>query len=148
MIFMSDFLVLCTVGGAKHDLTCPRSSEQAKTIESLTIIIIVFLSICWISDCQVWGGVFFLFFFLLFFLFPPQVEDALSYLDQVKIRFANDPGIYNKFLDIMKEFKSQRWCTIIHCVYIRAERYDHVISISWYDISRLSGCVVNAYHAF
>uniref|UniRef100_A0A8C7XXM3 Paired amphipathic helix protein Sin3b n=1 Tax=Oryzias sinensis TaxID=183150 RepID=A0A8C7XXM3_9TELE len=25
----------------------------------------------------------------------------------VKIRFANDPGIYNKFLDIMKEFKSQ-----------------------------------------
>uniref|UniRef100_A0A669EBC9 Paired amphipathic helix protein Sin3b n=1 Tax=Oreochromis niloticus TaxID=8128 RepID=A0A669EBC9_ORENI len=33
--------------------------------------------------------------------------DALSYLDQVKIRFANDPGIYNKFLDIMKEFKSQ-----------------------------------------
>uniref|UniRef100_A0A3B3VYU0 Paired amphipathic helix protein Sin3b n=1 Tax=Poecilia latipinna TaxID=48699 RepID=A0A3B3VYU0_9TELE len=36
-----------------------------------------------------------------------QVEDALSYLDQVKIRFANDPGIYNKFLDIMKEFKSQ-----------------------------------------
>uniref|UniRef100_A0A8C8LXJ8 Paired amphipathic helix protein Sin3b n=1 Tax=Oncorhynchus tshawytscha TaxID=74940 RepID=A0A8C8LXJ8_ONCTS len=37
----------------------------------------------------------------------PQVEDALSYLDQVKIRFGNDPGIYNKFLDIMKEFKSQ-----------------------------------------
>ncbi|XP_068599386.1 paired amphipathic helix protein Sin3b [Brachionichthys hirsutus] len=36
-----------------------------------------------------------------------KVEDALSYLDQVKIRFANDPGIYNKFLDIMKEFKSQ-----------------------------------------
>uniref|UniRef100_A0A673B852 Paired amphipathic helix protein Sin3b n=1 Tax=Sphaeramia orbicularis TaxID=375764 RepID=A0A673B852_9TELE len=36
-----------------------------------------------------------------------RVEDALSYLDQVKIRFANDPGIYNKFLDIMKEFKSQ-----------------------------------------
>uniref|UniRef100_A0A7N8X618 Paired amphipathic helix protein Sin3b n=1 Tax=Mastacembelus armatus TaxID=205130 RepID=A0A7N8X618_9TELE len=33
--------------------------------------------------------------------------DALSYLDQVKIRFANEPGIYNKFLDIMKEFKSQ-----------------------------------------
>uniref|UniRef100_A0A3B4ED29 Paired amphipathic helix protein Sin3b n=1 Tax=Pygocentrus nattereri TaxID=42514 RepID=A0A3B4ED29_PYGNA len=35
------------------------------------------------------------------------VEDALSYLDQVKIRFVNEPGIYNKFLDIMKEFKSQ-----------------------------------------
>ncbi|KAJ8274646.1 hypothetical protein COCON_G00092710 [Conger conger] len=36
-----------------------------------------------------------------------KVEDALSYLDQVKIRFGNDPGIYNKFLDILKEFKSQ-----------------------------------------
>lgn len=41
-----------------------------------------------------------------------QVEDALSYLDQVKIRFGNDPGIYNKFLDIMKEFKSQRYVGI------------------------------------
>uniref|UniRef100_A0A667XIR6 Paired amphipathic helix protein Sin3b n=1 Tax=Myripristis murdjan TaxID=586833 RepID=A0A667XIR6_9TELE len=41
------------------------------------------------------------------FCFCAQVEDALSYLDQVKIRFGNDPGIYNKFLDIMKEFKSQ-----------------------------------------
>ncbi|XP_048065825.1 paired amphipathic helix protein Sin3b-like isoform X2 [Megalobrama amblycephala] len=36
-----------------------------------------------------------------------KLEDALSYLDQVKIRFGNEPGIYNTFLDIMKEFKSQ-----------------------------------------
>lgn len=45
-------------------------------------------------------------------LFLLQVEDALSYLDQVKIRFGNDPGIYNKFLDIMKEFKSQRYVSV------------------------------------
>uniref|UniRef100_A0A667X4V2 Paired amphipathic helix protein Sin3b n=1 Tax=Myripristis murdjan TaxID=586833 RepID=A0A667X4V2_9TELE len=38
---------------------------------------------------------------------PSSLQNALSYLDQVKIRFGNDPGIYNKFLDIMKEFKSQ-----------------------------------------
>ncbi|KAJ7308319.1 hypothetical protein JRQ81_008853 [Phrynocephalus forsythii] len=38
---------------------------------------------------------------------PPQVEDALSYLDQVKIRFGSDPATYNGFLEIMKEFKSQ-----------------------------------------
>lgn len=38
----------------------------------------------------------------------PQVEDALSYLDQVKIRFGSDPATYNGFLEIMKEFKSQR----------------------------------------
>uniref|UniRef100_A0A8C9PHB6 Paired amphipathic helix protein Sin3b n=1 Tax=Spermophilus dauricus TaxID=99837 RepID=A0A8C9PHB6_SPEDA len=37
----------------------------------------------------------------------PQVEDALTYLDQVKIRFGSDPATYNGFLEIMKEFKSQ-----------------------------------------
>ena len=42
------------------------------------------------------------------------MEDALSYLDQVKIRFGNDPGIYNKFLDIMKEFKSQRYDVTVY----------------------------------
>nr|XP_014354131.1 PREDICTED: paired amphipathic helix protein Sin3a-like [Latimeria chalumnae] len=36
-----------------------------------------------------------------------KVEDALSYLDQVKIRFGSDPRTYNEFLDIMKEFKLQ-----------------------------------------
>ena len=37
-----------------------------------------------------------------------KVEDALSYLDQVKLQFARQPDVYNQFLDIMKEFKSQR----------------------------------------
>uniref|UniRef100_H3C6M1 Paired amphipathic helix protein Sin3a n=1 Tax=Tetraodon nigroviridis TaxID=99883 RepID=H3C6M1_TETNG len=36
-----------------------------------------------------------------------KVEDALSYLDQVKLQFGNKPQVYNDFLDIMKEFKSQ-----------------------------------------
>ncbi|XP_018026656.1 paired amphipathic helix protein Sin3a isoform X2 [Hyalella azteca] len=36
-----------------------------------------------------------------------KVEDALSYLDQVKLRFGKQPHVYNDFLDIMKEFKSQ-----------------------------------------
>uniref|UniRef100_A0A672PUI2 Paired amphipathic helix protein Sin3a n=1 Tax=Sinocyclocheilus grahami TaxID=75366 RepID=A0A672PUI2_SINGR len=39
--------------------------------------------------------------------FEPYVEDALSYLDQVKLQFGNQPHVYNDFLDIMKEFKSQ-----------------------------------------
>jgi paired amphipathic helix protein Sin3a len=30
-------------------------------------------------------------------------------LDQVKLQFARQPDVYNQFLDIMKEFKSQRW---------------------------------------
>ncbi|VDO65515.1 unnamed protein product [Heligmosomoides polygyrus] len=36
-----------------------------------------------------------------------QVEDALSYLDQVKTQFADQPNVYTQFLDIMKDFKSQ-----------------------------------------
>lgn len=39
---------------------------------------------------------------------PLNVKDALSYLDQVKIQFYNQSDVYNNFLDIMKDFKSQR----------------------------------------
>ncbi|KAI7949588.1 hypothetical protein MJO28_008409 [Puccinia striiformis f. sp. tritici] len=38
---------------------------------------------------------------------PLNVRDALSYLDQVKVQFQDFPGVYNKFLDIMKDFKTQ-----------------------------------------
>ena len=36
-----------------------------------------------------------------------KVEDALLYLDQVKVEFTDKPHIYNEFLDIMKNFKAQ-----------------------------------------
>lgn len=39
---------------------------------------------------------------------PLNVTDALSYLDAVKIQFAERPEVYNQFLDIMKDFKSQK----------------------------------------
>ncbi|KAI7871546.1 hypothetical protein BDF14DRAFT_1873462 [Spinellus fusiger] len=38
---------------------------------------------------------------------PLNVKDALTYLDQVKLQFSDQPEVYNKFLDIMKDFKSQ-----------------------------------------
>lgn len=38
---------------------------------------------------------------------PLRVEDALTYLDKVKNQFSDQPRVYNEFLDIMKEFKSQ-----------------------------------------
>ena len=38
-----------------------------------------------------------------------KIQDALSYLDQVKVRFVDQPDVYNRFLDIMKDFKSQAW---------------------------------------
>eukprot|EP01134_Creolimax_fragrantissima_P007919 CFRG7919T1 len=36
-----------------------------------------------------------------------KVEDAISYLDNVKKQFGDNLHVYNQFLDIMKEFKSQ-----------------------------------------
>lgn len=36
-----------------------------------------------------------------------KVEDALAYLEQVKLQFETVPSVYNHFLDIMKEFKAQ-----------------------------------------
>lgn len=36
-----------------------------------------------------------------------KVEDALAYLEKVKIQFADQLNVYNMFLDIMKEFKAQ-----------------------------------------
>ncbi|KAH9047516.1 paired amphipathic helix, partial [Lactarius deliciosus] len=36
-----------------------------------------------------------------------NVTDPLSYLDVVKIQFHDSPDVYDVFLDIMKELKSQ-----------------------------------------
>ena len=44
---------------------------------------------------------------------PLNVTDALGYLDCVKQQFADQSDVYNRFLDIMKDFKSQL------CVHIR-----------------------------
>lgn len=38
---------------------------------------------------------------------PLNVKDALGYLDKVKAKFNADSNVYNQFLDIMKDFKSQ-----------------------------------------
>ncbi|KAI6161444.1 hypothetical protein EDD17DRAFT_1587529 [Pisolithus thermaeus] len=38
---------------------------------------------------------------------PLNVTDALTYLDAVKIQFHDRPDVYNNFLDIMKDFKSE-----------------------------------------
>ncbi|CEP63391.1 transcriptional regulator SIN3 LALA0_S08e01376g [Lachancea lanzarotensis] len=38
---------------------------------------------------------------------PLNFKDALSYLEQVKFQFNSRPDVYNHFLDIMKDYKSQ-----------------------------------------
>jgi paired amphipathic helix protein Sin3a len=40
-----------------------------------------------------------------------SLQDALTYLDQVKVQFHDQPDVYNRFLDIMKDFKSQAYVT-------------------------------------
>ncbi len=37
-----------------------------------------------------------------------KFENALDFLDQVKAQFSKQPRVYNQFLDIMKDFKTQR----------------------------------------
>lgn len=39
---------------------------------------------------------------------PLNGADALSYLDAVKVQFADRPEVYNQFLDILKDFKNQK----------------------------------------
>ena len=39
-------------------------------------------------------------------------QDALSYLDQVKVQFVDHPDVYNRFLDIMKDFKSGAYVSV------------------------------------
>lgn len=37
------------------------------------------------------------------------VTDALKYLDEIKEVYKDNPKVYNAFLDIMRDFKSQKW---------------------------------------
>lgn len=50
-----------------------------------------------------------------------NVKDALSYLDQVKFQFQDQPDVYNKFLDIMKDFKSQAY-VVLNSFFLSAVR--------------------------
>jgi paired amphipathic helix protein Sin3a len=45
-------------------------------------------------------------------------QDALSYLDQVKVQFADQPDVYNRFLDIMKDFKSQAYVVDVRSILV------------------------------
>lgn len=47
---------------------------------------------------------------------PLNVNDALSYLDQVKVQFQSQPDVYNHFLDIMKDFKSHKYVFVVFCL--------------------------------
>ena len=40
---------------------------------------------------------------------PLNVDDALKFLDVIKVRFQERPVVYNAFLDVMKDFKMGRY---------------------------------------
>ncbi|KZV86899.1 hypothetical protein EXIGLDRAFT_724332 [Exidia glandulosa HHB12029] len=63
------------------------------------------------------------------------VTDALMYLDVVKAQFADSPEVYNMFLDIMEQFKTQQLGTldVIHRVA---------------TLFRNSPVLIEAFHAF
>ncbi len=50
----------------------------------------------------------------------PKVKDALGYLEKVKNKFASKPHVYNQFLDIMKDFKSQAYVLFFFVFRFRA----------------------------
>lgn len=43
-----------------------------------------------------------------------KVDDALSYLDQVRQQFSDNPDVYNDFLEVMKEFKSHTYFFVFY----------------------------------
>ena len=51
------------------------------------------------------------------------VENAIAYLDKIKLKFHDRPEIYNQFLDIMKECQAQSIDT--HCVIERVKQLFH-----------------------
>ena len=61
-----------------------------------------------------------------------KVEDALSYLDKVKLQFSNQPEVYNKFLDIMKEFKSQTYVNDLLTTLLLVLYYIILLLITYY----------------
>lgn len=88
------------MSGHSHT-AAPQASAQGQQFQRLKVSLHILLY----SRCE---KVYILNFMNDFSPLPPKVEDALSYLDQVKLQFGNQPQVYNDFLDIMKEFKSQR----------------------------------------
>ena len=55
---------------------------------------------------------------------PLNVTDALTYLDAVKVQFQDKPDVYNNFLDIMKDFKSE---VCVHRPYLCPTNTPHSI---------------------
>lgn len=74
---------------------------------------------------------------------PLNVTDALSYLDDVKHQFAEKPEVYNRFLDIMKDFKSQQCVTSRLTIFFTTNFYYFLLRI---DTPGVIGRVSKLFH--
>ena len=42
----------------------------------------------------------------------PQIDDAKNFLERVKDAFRNQRGVYDKFVEIMKNFKHDKYVSV------------------------------------
>lgn len=67
---------------------------------------------------------------------PLNVTDALSYLDAVKVQFHDKPDVYNNFLDIMKDFKSQM--CVFSFIFLSVSAFSSCLSSVWISLGGVS----------
>ncbi|KAJ2926793.1 hypothetical protein H1R20_g10318, partial [Candolleomyces eurysporus] len=70
---------------------------------------------------------------------PLHITDALNYLDEVKIQFADQPDVYIQFLDIMKEFKNRQIDTLGIIYRVSQLFHDHPALIQGFNTFLPSG---------
>ena len=81
-----------------------------------------------------------------------SIHDALEYLDTIKAQFANEPEVYNNFLDIMKDFKGKRRVPLLHVAVklYRSGRTDRVSDVrhNRLDTPGVIERVANLFHGY
>ena len=50
----------------------------------------------------------------------PQIDDAKNFLERVKAAFINQKGVYDKFVEIMKNFKHDKYVPFLLCIWVTA----------------------------
>lgn len=59
---------------------------------------------------------------------PLNVTEALAYLDAIKAQFQDKPSVYNRFLDIMRDFKNE--VCVHHTLLLQTDIESHSIDTS------------------
>jgi hypothetical protein len=76
---------------------------------------------------------------------PINVTEALSYLDAIKLQFHDKPYVYNVFLDIMKDFKSQKYVLLLTHLFLFFLALCRV-ALRLFPTSETMSCIPGFYH--